>query len=198
SLIVCVIDPDVGTDRKIIALYKIEKDMIFLAPDNGLLYSLFSQDDKIFIIDEDTFWLKPLSNTFHGRDIFAPVSAFISLGVPIITLGTKAKVDEITKLEIPQPYVGGDYIEGISLFRDPFGNIITNIDEELIKDKRIANITVGDKKVSGLYKNFSEAKGKGLSATVGSFGTIEIFVYLDSAADVIGNFKDLRVKITFE
>ena len=99
-----VVDPTVGSDRKIIALKK--AGHIFLAPDNGVLTLLINEEsiNSIARIDNTSFFLDPVSRTFHGRDIFAPVSAHLSMGVPLKKLGTPVAQKNLMCLSIPVPY----------------------------------------------------------------------------------------------
>ncbi|MEA3434835.1 MAG: SAM-dependent chlorinase/fluorinase, partial [Thermodesulfobacteriota bacterium] len=101
---VVIVDPTVGSNRKIIA-FKID-DHIFLAPDNGVLTLLINERkiNSIGRIDNTNYFLDPVSRTFHGRDIFAPVSAHLSMGVPIKKLGTTVAQNKLICLSIPEAY----------------------------------------------------------------------------------------------
>ena len=197
TIFVCVVDPQVGTSRRILILYKIKQDYIFLAPDNGLLSCIFEEGDKIYYINNSSYYLKPTSSTFHGRDIFAPISAFLSLGLPIISVAKSIDRKEIVDITIPEVSVGKDYIEGVALFADSFGNIITNIEKSMLMGKDVKKITFGDIEVSGIHPNFESAKGKGLSAIIGSFDVLEIFIYLDSVAENFPDWKLRKIRIYF-
>ncbi len=197
TIFVSVVDPQVGTSRRILILYKLKQDYIFLAPDNGLLSNIFEEGDRIYYIDNSSYYLKPTSSTFHGRDIFAPISAFLSLGLPIISVAKPIERREIVDISIPEVTVGEDYIEGVALFADSFGNIITNIEKSMLIDRDIKNITFGDVEVSGIYPNFESAKGKGLSAVIGSFDVLEIFIYLGSVASRFPDWRSRKIRIHF-
>ncbi len=140
---VAVVDPGVGTKRKIICA-KI-RDCLFLAPDNGIL-SLVLTDEKPRLIIEVTnkkYFLPEISNTFHGRDIFAPVAAYLSKGIEPLKLGKKLK--RIKKIDLPAPtffekevdartnkfvhatLTKRGVLKGEVIYIDTFGNLITNI-----------------------------------------------------------------------
>ncbi len=128
---VAVVDPGVGSARRAIAVRT--KHYFFIGPDNGVLsFALAREQIKaIHQITNDKFFLKPVSQTFHGRDVFAPVAAHLSRGVPLQQLGPAAK--EFVRLNWPQPHITRTRIEGEVVYVDRFGNAITNIPNELVK-----------------------------------------------------------------
>ena len=122
-----IVDPAVGSDRKIIAFKK--TGHIFLAPDNGVLTLLINKGNinSIASIDNTSYFLDPVSHTFHGRDIFAPVSAHLSMGVPIKKLGTSVAQKNLMCLSIREPYFSDNgELVGSIVSIDHFGNLITN------------------------------------------------------------------------
>jgi len=126
---VAVVDPGVGSRRDIVCVET--KDYFFLVPDNGLL-SFIVQEEKpkvIVRLANDRYFLPSPSNTFHGRDVFAPAAAYLSLGVKLRQLGIK--IDQLEQLEIPKPVPKkAGQVEGQIIYIDRFGNIITNITRE--------------------------------------------------------------------
>ena len=160
-----VVDPTVGSDRRIIALRL--ADHIFLAPDNGVLTLLIQHGNVISVvhIDNTSFFLDPVSRTFHGRDIFARVSAHLAMGVAIKKLGTPVAQKNLICLSIPVPYFSnnGDLV-GTIVSIDHFGNLITNIHlndlESLNLSISVKNlcINVGNVKINGLSSNYSSVK----------------------------------------
>ncbi len=189
---VVVVDPGVGTDRRIVLLEK--GRTLFLAPDNGVLSYLYEEGDNLFQVVDDTFFLKPVSKTFHGRDIFAPVAALLSLGLPVLSLAEK--MEEMVLIPKPKVVQGRNWIEGEVVAVDSFGNIITSIQEEHLKRGTVAKITLGSRDVFGPVDSFEEGRGRGLCAIVDSFGHLEIFVYMGSAADLVGD-TDASVRVEF-
>lgn len=187
---VVVVDPTVGSDRNIIA-FKIT-DHIFLAPDNGVLTLLINEGNinSIARIDNTRYFLEPVSHTFHGRDIFAPVSAHLSMGVSIKKLGTPVALKNLICLSIPEPYFS-DYGElvGSIVSIDHFGNLITNINlddlekiDHSVPGKKLC-INVGRDKIRGLSPNYSSTTPGHPLAIIGSRGYLEISINGGNAAN---------------
>jgi hypothetical protein len=184
-----VVDPGVGTERRAIILRTPSAD--FVAPDNGVLsYVIQGSSTKpvennidrqqvelepeleAVAITKSQFWRLPVSSTFHGRDIFAPVAALLSLGFPPIDFGEA--ITSLTVLPLPRPYHASDgTVVGHILHIDGFGNLITNIkNDDLPQTKQALAIKVGNQVILGLSRTYAE--GKGLLALIGSSGYLEI------------------------
>jgi hypothetical protein len=191
---VVVVDPGVGTKRRAIILRT--PTAFFTAPDNGVLsyviqdYSTKSAKSKqprelgpgleAVAITKPEFWRSPVSPTFHGRDIFAPVAARLSLGLPLIEFGEA--ITSLTVLPLSRPYqeAGGSLI-GHVLHIDSFGNLITDIKNgDLPQEKQSITIEVGDKHIKGLSRTYAEAKK--LLAVIGSSGHLEVSLKEGSAS----------------
>jgi S-adenosyl-L-methionine hydrolase (adenosine-forming) len=190
-----VVDPGVGTRRKAIAVQA--GDYYFVAPDNGVLYPVIKKIgiEKIVELTNSEFMLHPLSNTFHGRDIFAPASAYISKGVSLEPFGVEVK--DVVKLSIPGIKKEKGYIEGTVLFADRFGNIITSIEEKDVAKMNISKIIVNDMEISGIRKSYGEVKKGEMLAVIGSYGNLEISVNSGSAEEKTGTDWDKKVKVYF-
>jgi len=185
---VVVVDPGVGTERRAIILRTPWAD--FVAPDNGVLSYVIQQSSakpldahtnqqielepelEAVVITKSQFWRSPVSPTFHGRDIFAPVAARLSLGFPPADFGEA--VTSVTALPLLHPHQAPDgSLAGHILHVDSFGNLITNIkSSNLPQTKRAIIIKVGNQLISGLSHTYDE--GSGLLALVGSSGYLEI------------------------
>ena len=130
-----VVDPGVGTDRKAVALRK--NDHWFVGPDNGLFSLLLegASPDEVVELDNPLYWLtgQP-SNTFHGRDIFAPVAAHLAAGTSLHALGSP--LESLTPLQWALPIADKQGIQGWIVHVDRFGNCITNISHDLINQQR--------------------------------------------------------------
>ncbi len=184
-----VVDPGVGTDRRAIILRTPSAD--FVAPDNGVLSYVIQESStkpvadsvnlyqvelepkmEAVAITKSQFWRTPVSPTFHGRDIFAPVVALLSLGFPPINFGEA--ITSLTMLPIPQPHRRPDgSLVGHVLHIDNFGNLITDIkSSDLPQTKQPMTIEVGDQLISGLSRTYAE--GKGLSTLIGSSDYLEV------------------------
>lgn len=126
---VAVVDPGVGSRRNIICVET--KNYFFLAPDNGIL-SFIVQEERpksIIRVTNSKYFLSSLSNTFHGRDVFAPVAAYLSLGVRPQKMGIK--INQLKQLDMPKPvHIKTGRVEGQIIYIDRFGNLISNITKE--------------------------------------------------------------------
>ncbi|UCD89780.1 MAG: SAM-dependent chlorinase/fluorinase [Desulfobacterales bacterium] len=178
---IIVVDPGVGSDRDIIAVNA--RGNIFLAPDNGVLTLLIDEGkvDTIVRIENTRFFLKPVSQTFHGRDIFAPIGAHISKGIDIKALGPPLEQKDLVHFRISKPYVTAKgALVGEIVSVDRFGNCITNIDENCLaklyrtaQDERL-EIIIGDKRIHGVSHSYFNAEPQNPLAVMGSFGYLEI------------------------
>ena len=191
SVHVVVVDPGVGTERKIVCVQR--GRTLFVAPDNGVLSYVYEPGAKLFCVDEDAYFLKPVSRTFHGRDIFAPVAALMAKGVPLLSLCSP--VDEIHLIPRPQVVMEEDLIVGEVITCDSFGNLITSIEEKHLAGLKVEEITFAGKEVYGPVESFQEGRGRELAAIIDSFGHLEIFHYLGSAASLVPHWEEAKVNI---
>jgi S-adenosylmethionine hydrolase len=181
SIHVVVVDPGVGGKRKVICLQR--EDHFFVAPDNGVL-TMVIKDGKVERICEITnqkYFLKPVSDTFHGRDIFAPAAAHLSKGVDMLRLGKEIVLSKITTLDIPAPTVTAtDGLVGAVISIDHFGNLVTNISQatlERFKDdakSKEVMIRLGRFKIQGVSKSYDSVKAGSPVAVFGSRNLLEI------------------------
>lgn len=184
---VAVIDPGVGTERKII--YAEIGDQRYVAPDNGLLGRLARRapPTRIIALRRREFWLEPVSDTFHGRDIMAPVAARLSLGLDPARLGEPFQT--LFELDWPKARVEPRQIVGQVLWIDSFGNLITNIRrEELdsIPSSSPVQISCSARSTDRLVRTYAEAPQGSLVALVGSGGELEMAVVGGNAARGLG------------
>ncbi len=179
TIFVSVVDPGVGTERKAIIVET--ENYYFIAPDNGLLTLPLRKEKvlKIISIENPKYILNRNTETFHGRDIFAPAAAYLSLGIPVTDFGKE--LDDYKKIDFPKVKKEKNMLIGEIIKFDKFGNGITNIEE---LPKNIRKIYVRDIPVEKICKNFQEGiKGK-LNLIKGSFGFYEIFTPEGSAKDL--------------
>jgi S-adenosylmethionine hydrolase len=183
------VDPGVGGPRKSVLL--VTQNYYFLGPDNGL-FTMIAQRERvkqIIMLDKPKYHLSKVSATFHGRDIFAPVAAHLSLGVKPIAFGLK--IDSLEGLEFKRPVIKERKLLGEILHVDTFGNLVSNIDE--IKLLRFVQgrpyvIRAGGKTIHGLKRGYWEGKKDEPIALFGSVGFLEISVRDGNAQ------KTLKVK----
>ena len=183
SIHLVVVDPGVGTSRKAIVL--VVSGATFVAPDNGVLTRIASglpEGCKAYALTNDEYWLKPLSNTFHGRDVFAPVAAHLSLGVDPRQLGEP--IDTLEMLDIDNPTWKSNILDGHVVHVDRFGNLVTDIESRLLPSSEHIEVQVGGKHIRGLASSYAET-GE-LLAIIGSFDTLEISVPSGDASAALG------------
>jgi len=176
-----VVDPGVGTERK--GLLIEAKGAWFIGPDNGLLIPAAQKlgIKRVIKLTNRRYWLKPTSSTFHGRDIFAPVAAWLSKGTEPTNFGKV--IENWVNLENVQPKVKGDTIFGEVLHVDDFGNIITNIPTDLMKVDNEVWISIKDALFSTkIRKSYGEIKRGELLVLIGSSGFLEIAKNQENAA----------------
>ncbi|RLF50313.1 MAG: hypothetical protein DRN11_04860 [Thermoplasmata archaeon] len=184
-----VVDPGVGTERKCLLIEC--KNCFFIGPDNGLLIPAAKRMEikKIYELKVS----KNASPVFHGRDVFAPTAAKISLGKKACRLGRK--INEYVNLDFEEAIVKGGKIEGKVIFIDRFGNIITNVKKEQIKEKEF-RVRIGEiEKDVNLYPSYGYARKKEILAVVSSSGFIEIARREGNAAEYFNAKEDKLVEI---
>lgn len=172
---IAVVDPGVGGKRRPIL---IQTDRYcFVGPDNGIFSIVLQREkikQKIHLTNKDYF-LRHISATFHGRDIFSPVAAHISLGIDPNVFGKKIK--EIKDLGFKKPYVKSGKITGRIIHIDRFGNLITNIDEGVLGkvfENRRFQVEACGNIIEKFVHAYSHAKKDELISLVGSSGLLEI------------------------
>ncbi len=146
------------------------------------------------------YWQHPVSTTFHGRDVFAPVAAHLSAGATPDALGEPTPT--ITTLSLPIPQPDGNTITGQVIFADAFGNLVTDITADLLDQIGVAanspnvTVTIAGHTITGLSRTFHDPPGHGLRALIGSHGRLEIALVDGSAAATLGAMPGLSVLIT--
>ena len=181
SIHLIVVDPGVGGKRKVLCLQ--HEGHFFVAPDNGVL-TMVIQDgkmEKICAITNRRYFLKPVSDTFHGRDIFAPTAAHLSKGVDMLRLGEEIPLSDITGLDVPVPFVSAtDELVGTVISIDHFGDLVTNISlatfERFMDDARSKKVMIrlGRSKIQGVSKSYDSVKIGSPVAIFGSRNLLEI------------------------
>ncbi len=142
-----------------------------------------SPDVRVYTLSNPDYWRGTVSNTFHGRDVFAPAAAHLSLGVPMKEFGEP--VSTLTLRTIPVPRREGDGLVGHVLHIDRFGNVVTNVTvDALAGSQGRVEVDVGGTTVRGLVKTY--AQGQGLAALIGSHGYLELALTNGSAAESLG------------
>lgn len=190
-----VIDPETGGKRRPI-LVKI-RNQYFIGPDNGL-FSLVTENEEIWAMEltEKRFWHNPVASTFHGRHIFAPVAAHLCNGTPIEAFGRE--MDEITKYHWATPIFDNEGIQGWIIHIDRYGNLVTNINEALIREHgrdAIYKIYAGNTILNGISETFSSVPDGEAVAYIGSSGMMEIAINKGNAEKMLGIEKGAPVSL---
>lgn len=205
---VVVVDPGVGTDRRILVARTLRA--AFVGPDNGVLSWALERDQvqSIINVTQPQYWLDTISGTFHGRDLFAPVAAHLSRGVPIEELGIA--ITDPVRLPRPLPRLEADgTVSSEVMYVDHFGNMVTAIliDPE---DCRIVNLPDGaqqvelgeatrieilGQRIGSVKRSYADAASGELVALVGSSGHLELAVREGSAAATLKGNVGTPVRI---
>ena len=183
---VVVVDPGVGTSRRPILAQA--AGQYFIAPDNGVLSMVYAREKhKVRAISSVRYFLQPVSNTFHGRDIFAPVAAHLAGGISAARFGKI--VADYLRLDFDKPArTGRRTWTGAILKVDRFGNMITNFSVEDFPDldKRSFEIVAGPQRINRFAINYAECAFGEPFIIAGSAGYYEISVGQTSAARLLG------------
>jgi S-adenosyl-L-methionine hydrolase (adenosine-forming) len=179
-----VVDPGVGSARR--ALVVVGERHLFVAPDNGVLSLVYENEPEaaVFEITNDRFFRQPVSRTFHGRDVFAPVAGALSLGVLPSELGEQ--IYDFVRFETARPrYDDAQTIVGEIIHIDRFGNCITNIKRDDFPIDLNANnlrLTINGREISKLHFFYAEAESNEIFMIAGSADFLEISKFQKSAA----------------
>jgi len=195
-----IVDPGVGTARRPIILTGDRH--LFVAPDNGVLSLVYAREERLSVrhVTAEHYFLQPRSNTFHGRDIFSPVAAYLAKGVDPERFGEE--VTDYVRFGVPRPKpVDEQTLRGVVLKVDRFGNLITNITPADVP-KLFApgppsfKIVIGAKaEVKRICANYAEGGPGEAFGILGSMGFLEIATNRGSAFQLLGAGKGSEVSV---
>jgi len=174
-----VVDPGVGTARRGLAL--LAGGQLYVGPDNGIFTGVLepAAEPSCFALENRGLWRESVSPVFHGRDVFAPVAAYLARGGDLRAVGPEVEPASLVRLATPEPISDGDGLRGQVVHVDRFGNLVTN----LRAPEAVTSVSV---EVAGhrlaLSRTYGDAAPGALIAVVGSSGRIEIAVNGASAA----------------
>jgi hypothetical protein len=196
---VVVVDPGVGTARRPIVA-SCDK-YHFVAPDNGVLSLVYAREPRMHVrhITSEHYFLQPVSNTFHARDIFSPVAAYLAKEVDSLKFGDE--IEDYVRFSAPKPKaVDGNRLRGVVLKVDRFGNLITNItpqDAPMIfgADPKAFKIVAGSREITEIHNAYAEAAPGEVFGILGSMGFLEIAANRGAAAQLTGAGKGSDVSI---
>ncbi|MBL8191333.1 MAG: SAM-dependent chlorinase/fluorinase [Acidobacteria bacterium] len=193
-----VVDPAVGSARRAIVVEAGE--YLFVGPDNGLFSYVYRQESRVrvFQIERDDLFRQPVSATFHGRDVFAPIAAHLSKGLSPENVGKE--ITDFVRLEIPGLSVNesGLQITGSVIHIDHFGNCITNLTARELppdqSDQSAIKLRFAGQQITQIGSHFAQAvKQSSLFAYLGSAGYWEIALWCDSAAEKFAVSRGAKV-----
>lgn len=196
---VVVVDPGVGTARRPIVA-SCDK-YHFVAPDNGVLSLVYAKEERMHVrhITAEHYFLQPVSNTFHARDIFSPVAAYLAKEVDSLKFGDE--VDDYVKFSAPKPKtVDGNRLRGVVLKVDRFGNLVTNItaqDAPMLfgADGMPFKIIVGSREITEIHSAYAEGAPGQVFGILGSMGFLELAANRGAAAQLAGAGKGSEVSV---
>ena len=199
---VVVVDPGVGGTRRPIIVET--DDYIFVAPDNGVLSLVEMREPKFTVrhVTAERYFLQPVSQTFHGRDVFSPVAAWLSKGVAPAEFGPE--ITDHVRLPLPTvEHIGANSLRGVVLKADRFGNLITNIGEQEAPALFTAtpppvNILIAGQTIRRVCHSYAEGGEDEFFAIVGSSGYLEIAARQSSAAEKLASGVGTPVGVVIE
>jgi S-adenosylmethionine hydrolase len=193
-----VIDPGVGTARRPIVA-SCDK-YHFVAPDNGVLSLVYAREERMHVrhITSEHYFLQPVSNTFHARDIFSPVAAYLSKEVDSLKFGEE--VEDYVRFSAPKPKaVDENRLRGVVLKVDRFGNLVTNVTPQdapmLFTGGKAFKIVVGSREITEIRSAYAEGAPGEVIGVLGSMGFLEIAANRGAAAQLTGAGKGSDVII---
>jgi S-adenosylmethionine hydrolase len=192
-----VVDPGVGTPRRPVLVAGDQH--YFIAPDNGVLSSVYDQSEALYAwnITSEHYFRNPVSNTFHGRDIFAPVAAWLSKSWQSSSFGEP--ITDFVRFALPKPKAAGNVVKGAVLRVDHFGNLITNITAADVPALVAANgkftIRLGNGQVSKVVQTFAQGAQGEVVGIIGSSGFLEISVNKGNAARTLAAARGAEVTV---
>jgi S-adenosyl-L-methionine hydrolase (adenosine-forming) len=200
AIFLVVVDPGVGGTRRPLVVETAEH--LFVAPDNGVLGPVLNQTEVRLVIHatEARYFRQPTSRTFHGRDVFAPLAAWLSRGVAPQDMGRA--IDDYRRLDLPRPRLRPDGgLEGEIIYQDRFGNLITNIPEAWVTEVwgppawPGIRAHLGASVIRGLDSHYAQRPPQELGMVFNSWGLLEVFANAGNAAQATGAAEGRSVNL---
>jgi hypothetical protein len=201
AVFVAVVDPGVGSDRRNLVVKTAEH--FFVAPDNGIVSSIFEKAsvENVFSVSPGRYTLAVAGSTFFGRDIFAPIAAHLSLGVPAEEMGEE--ITSVCTVPAIRPFLDerGELI-GRAVYVDGFGNVITNIDEAFLKKifpgglpREDLVVRLPGRAIRGVRRYYEQGERGAFLALINSWGYLEIAVNRGNAFQRLGLVEKQSLEI---
>jgi hypothetical protein len=193
-----VVDPGVGSARRPITVKS--GGHCFVAPDNGVLTPFFKQRAVAYELTQSKFFLNPVSASFHGRDVFAPVAAWLAQGVALSRMGKK--IHDPQAITLPQPKIKAGALHGEIIYADRFGNLSANISWDALrahfKFAESVIVRIGDARIEGMFASYSQVKKGRFGVIINSWNRLEIFCREGNAAKKLGYSVGEPVSVSTE
>ncbi|MDX6640582.1 MAG: hypothetical protein QOF12_1593 [Solirubrobacteraceae bacterium] len=193
-----VVDPEVGAERRAVAIRCAREDRILVGPDNGLLMPAahaFGGPIEAVDIARSPHRLEPVAATFHGRDVFAPVAAQLAAGAPLAGAGDPLGVDELTPLVLPEPTLRDGRIEAHAVTLDGFGNVQLDVSHEQLSGSglRLGRPVLANGEPAQYARTFADVAAGELLLYEDAYRTLALAVNRGSAAARLGLAPDATV-----
>jgi S-adenosylmethionine hydrolase len=201
-----VVDPDVGTPRRALVV-RTGDGRLLVGPDNGLLIPAAERVGGIeaaYEITNRSYALDPVSATFHGRDVFSPAAAHLSLGLDAADLGSAVSPEELVRLEIPQAEIGERRIRATCLYVDRFGNIQLNLDAGqveplgIVPGRQVEVELAMDRFYALAARSFAEARPGEIVLYEDAYRNITLAISRGNAAETFGVRAGSEVRLRVE
>lgn len=195
-----VVDPGVGTSRRAIAARL--GDQFFIGPDNGLVTLLLEraesnrQEISFVSLDKPSYWLPEVSKTFHGRDIFAPVAAYLAMGISLEQIGSS--MNDPKRLAIPRPSRISSGWLGQVIYIDHFGNLSTNIQAKDLGSSKVVTTTIKGIQITGMATAFAGYPADTPIVLIDSSDALAISVVNGSAAELLDSQVGDQVEVLID
>jgi S-adenosyl-L-methionine hydrolase (adenosine-forming) len=198
SIHVVVVDPGVGTERR--PLLVSGQNQYFIAPDNGVLSGVYDKEQNFAVrhLTSEHYFMQPVSKTFHGRDVFAPVAGWLSKHWQPASMGEV--IEDFKRFAMPKPKESEGLLKGVVMKVDGFGNLITNFRTEDLSpetmEKGEIHLQVGSQAVTRMVHMFASGNAGEPVAYIGSSGYLEIAVNKGNASKALGIGRGTPVLLT--
>ena len=194
-----VVDPGVGTERR--PLLVTAGNQYFVAPDNGVLSVIYEREQEGLVVrhaNAEHYYLQPVSKTFHGRDIFAPVAAWLTKNWQSQSMGEE--IGDYKRFALPRPKEAEGGLKGVVLRTDAFGNLITNLRKEDLPEAAAStgsvSLQAGNHVITRFVQTYAQGNGTEPFAYVGSSGYLEIAMNKANASRMLGLVRGIPVLLS--
>jgi S-adenosyl-L-methionine hydrolase (adenosine-forming) len=199
SVHMVVVDPGVGTARR--PIVATTEQHYFVAPDNGVLSLIYDREERLRVhhASAEHYFLSPISQTFHARDIFAPVAAYLARGIPAGKFGDQ--ITDFVRFHMPKPkQINENTLRGVVLKVDHFGNLITNLTPQdapalFQAEPPSFKILVGKTVITDVRTSYADGGPSEVFAILGSMGYLEIAANRGSAFQLVGSGRGTDVDL---